>query len=405
MPWTKQPTPPKSPGGASNQYTSGNQSNRIREALEMSKKSYTDSFEREPTLQSGDLVSSESYLQSPSSFQVDGYEQGSDQMRPLSLDNPPPARAPQTPKNKLTDVLGDLNSKRIENFRNDCGAVVNDDRVQTGVIVLIIVNGLMMGLATFTFIAENPKNQNIFAGFDKVFLTTFTIELGLQFIYRGWSLFKDPWLVFDFAIIVMSWSLESIQIIRAFRIFRALRLITKIGPLRDLVMALLEVFPRMAAITMLLSLLFYIFAVLFTTLFKDLPLSKNYFRSLDATLFTLFEMMTMQWADITRECMQYYTWSVIPFFAFVMISGFIVFNLIIAVVCDAVAGIRHSKDEEDETGSNPSEVTVQNQVDDLSGIVHELLRKQYTLQEAVLSLRAELEYKPEPYIAPSSKTD
>ena len=54
----------------------------------------------------------------------------------------------------------------------------------------------------------------------------------------------------------------------------------------------------------------------------------------------------MEWADVARECMQQIWWAWVPFVAFIMITGFIVFNLIIAVVCDAVAVIENKEDLE-----------------------------------------------------------
>ena len=76
---------------------------------------------------------------------------------------------------------------------------------------------------------------------------------------QGYTLFMDGWLVFDLVIVVLSWSLESLQIIRAFRIFRALRIITRIETMRNLVAALFDIMPRLGAITALLVLIFYIF--------------------------------------------------------------------------------------------------------------------------------------------------
>ena len=78
--------------------------------------------------------------------------------------------------------------------------------------------------------------HRIFELVDKVFLIIFTVELGLQFIYHGWRLLLDGWLVFDLVIILTSWSFASVQIIRAFRIFRALRLITRIEVMKNLVL-------------------------------------------------------------------------------------------------------------------------------------------------------------------------
>jgi len=156
----------------------------------------------------------------------------------------------------------------------------------------------------------------------------------------------DGWLFFDFIIVVISWSFSGLQIIRAFRVFRALRIITRIETMRNLVTALFDIMPRLGAITALLLLIFYIFAVLFTQLFGELTLSGDYFTRLDYSLFTLFVMMTMEWADVARECMAEIWWAWAPFVAFIMITGFIVFNLIIAVVCDAVAVIENKNDLE-----------------------------------------------------------
>lgn len=229
-------------------------------------------------------------------------------------------------------------------FRLACGKIVNNEIVQISMIVLIIINAAVMGVATFDFVTDDPSTAELFENIDRGFLTIYTVELVMQFIYFGWHLVQDPWLLFDLIVVVASWGLDwkndlgnQFQIVRAFRIFRAFRLITRIKVLRDLVTAIGEVIPRMTAIAMLLVLIFYIFAVLFTELFKDLVLTESYFTSLDNSLFTCYEMMTLEWASIAREVMAQQSWAWIPFLAFIMITGFMVFNLIIAVICDAVS--------------------------------------------------------------------
>jgi hypothetical protein len=107
--------------------------------------------------------------------------------------------------------------------------------------------------------------------------------------------------------------------------------------------------PRIGFIGLMLCLIFYIFGVMFTQLFKDLYVEGytdyNYFGDLEWTFFTLFQMMTMDnWASITRQVVYVYKWSWLPFTLFVIISGFIVANLIIAVICDAI-GALHADDK------------------------------------------------------------
>lgn len=230
-------------------------------------------------------------------------------------------------------------------FRDFCGYVVNDERVQLLIVIMIVLNAIMMGIATFDFIENNTRANIAFDTADNVFLIIFTIELILQFIYHGLHLFLDGWLLFDFLIVVLSWSLQSVQIVRAFRIFRAFRLITRLNVLKNLVLALFAVAPSMGAIIALLVLILYIYAVMCTDLFRDLQAEgytdANYFGSLDASLFTLFQMMTLEWADIVRQVMDKYYWAWAVFSSFLVMTSFILYSLIIAVVCDAVKVTEH----------------------------------------------------------------
>jgi Ion transport protein len=232
--------------------------------------------------------------------------------------------------------------QRVQEMRRKCGAIVNHDAVQHFILLLIVVNAIMMGISTFDFVMKNPRLDSTFEQVDNAFLIIFTFELFLHFVAIGMKLFINGWLLFDFLVVVFSWSLSSMQIVRAFRIFRALRLVTRIKVMKDMVLAVLSVMPRMYAIALLLTLIFYIFGVMLTQLFQDMyergETEFNYFGSLDITLFTLFQMMTMDgWAGISQQVIDQYFWAWIPFSAFVISSGFIIVNLIIAVICDAVA--------------------------------------------------------------------
>ena len=165
---------------------------------------------------------------------------------------------------------------KVRAIRNAAGTIVNNASFQMGIVVLILINSIMMGIATFDFVDKNPDAAvTAFEIIDKIFLVIFTLELALQFIYRDIKLFLDGWLVFDFCIVVMSWSLESLQIVRTFRVFQALRLVTRVKVLKNLVAALFSVGPRIFAIFCLRVLVFYIYAVMCTVLFKDLPLSRR----------------------------------------------------------------------------------------------------------------------------------
>ena len=204
---------------------------------------------------------------------------------------------------------------RLNQIRNFCGRIVTAAPFQKTVIVLIVICCLLMGVATFDFVKKDDELENLFETLDLTFLILFTLELLLQLVYHGLALFNNPWLTFDFLVIVASWALirYPVQIIRAFRVIRALRLVNRIKELKDLVQAIINVIPRLFAIFLLLVLVFYVFAVMFTDLFGELYeegiTTEDYFSSLDRTAFTLFRVMLLdQWAEITQQCMQKYYW-------------------------------------------------------------------------------------------------
>jgi hypothetical protein len=124
----------------------------------------------------------------------------------------------------------------FQHFRYYCGMIVNAKRVQLFIVTLIAINAIMMGIGTFDFVTENATVDRAFEEIDQVFLIIFTIELAMQAFYHGWKLLLDGWLVFDLVIIVTSWTFSQVQIIRAFRIFRALRLITRVKVMKNLVL-------------------------------------------------------------------------------------------------------------------------------------------------------------------------
>jgi len=174
------------------------------------------------------------------------------------------------------------------------------------------------------------------------------MELLFHLGYYGMSFFHDGWLVFDFCVVSFSWALTSVNIFRAFRILRTFRLITKFPQMRDLIHALVSVVPRMVAIFLLLMMIYFVFGVMFTELFgtcyQEGYTTEDYFSRLDYTAFTLLQFMLLDnWSSITKEVSQKYSWAWFPILLFIVISTFIVINLIIAVICDAVAAI-HSED-------------------------------------------------------------
>uniref|UniRef100_A0A7S4ATH6 Ion transport domain-containing protein n=1 Tax=Pseudo-nitzschia australis TaxID=44445 RepID=A0A7S4ATH6_9STRA len=305
----------------------------------------------------------------------------------------------------------------IMKFRLECGAFINNPYVASIMILLIVINALMMGAATYK--TNDDELSKKFQRADTGFLVVFTIELLMQFIYCGHRLFFDMWLNFDLIIIGISWyvsghdSKGSFQVFRGLRVFRAFRLITRIRSMRDLLSALGSVIPRMNAILLFLLLILYIFAVMFTQLWgipqKDgdvVPkFSEQHFGNLVATFLSLFQMMTMDgWAIIARKLQnEGHKYAPVYIIPFVFICGFIVVNLIVAVMCDCIGSLDDEEKSKvhgyDETRSTRRVLDLREQLDTVEDQIGDLTRIQarsfHTLAYLTQQLQAQKDKRSE----------
>ncbi len=214
-------------------------------------------------------------------------------------------------------------------------ALIEDTRFETFVTVLIFVNAITLGMETSPALLSSFGD--ILHILDRAALSVFVAELLARFfVFRG-SFFHDPWRVFDFVIIGIALmpAAGAFSVLRALRVLRILRLVSLVPSMRGVVGALLKALPGMASIIGLLSLVLYVSAVLTTKLFGSI--APEFFGTLGASLFTLFQVMTVEgWPDIARTVMAQAPYAWIFFVCYLLIATFMVLNLFIAVVVNAM---------------------------------------------------------------------
>jgi len=204
------------------------------------------------------------------------------------------------------------------------------------ITALILVNAAIMGMET------NPQIREQFGpllhSLDQTLLIIFTVELALRiYVYRT-DFLRDSWSLFDTTIIVIAWlpATGGLSVLRALRILRVLRLISIVPSLRKVVSGLIAALPGMGSIVMLLSLFYYVFAVMGTSLFaEDFPV---WFGSLSKTAYTLFQIMTLEsWSmGIVRPVMETFPYAWIFFVLFIVCTTFTVLNLFIGIIVSAM---------------------------------------------------------------------
>ena len=225
---------------------------------------------------------------------------------------------------------------------------------QNFLIAVILFNAVTLGIETTQF---GKANSTILSVIDSVILYIFTIELVLKLIvYRG-AFFRSGWNWFDFLIVAISWAPASgpLSVLRAFRILRVLRLFSVVPQMRRVIGALGHSLPGMASVVGVLSVIFYVSAVLATKLFGTNPDAnmQEWFGSIGASAYTLFQVMTLEsWSmGIVRPTMELYPQSWIFFLPFIIITSFAVLNLFIGIIVDAMQ-VMH--EEENKTEKVPA---------------------------------------------------
>lgn len=209
------------------------------------------------------------------------------------------------------------------------------------VIVLILLNAVTLGLETSdSVMAEWGGPLQVL---DRLLLALFTIEIGLRIYAFRARFFRDPWGLFDFVIVLVSWAPDSgpLSVFRALRILRVLRLISMVPSLRNVVEAMLGALPGMGSIVLLMLLIYYVFAVMAVKLFGGVM---EEFGDLGAAFFTLFQLMAMDdFGNLVRKAMEAKPWSWLFFFPFTIIATFVVLNLFIGVIVESIQTLREQR--------------------------------------------------------------
>lgn len=213
------------------------------------------------------------------------------------------------------------------------------------IIGLILINAVILGLETSPAMMASYGPALVAA--DHLILGIFVVELALRLFAHRAAFFRDPWSLFDAAVVAIALfpASEAFSVLRALRVLRVLRLVSAFPQLRRVIQGLLMALPGLGSIAAILAILLYIFAVIAVKLFgAQYP---QWFGDFGAALFTLFQIMTLEgWADIAREIQQTHPYAWTFFIIYILISTFAVLNLFIAVMVDAMQKSEESMEHE-----------------------------------------------------------
>ncbi len=204
------------------------------------------------------------------------------------------------------------------------------------IIAVIVVNAIVIGLETSS--TAMAAAGSLLRVLDAMALTIFVVEIAIKLVVYRFRFFRDPWNLFDFAIVAVSLAPtgDGISVLRALRILRALRLISVVPRMRVVIQALLQAIPSMGSVLALLCLVFYVAAVMATKLFgADFD---AWFGTIGRSAYTLFQIMTLEsWSmGIVRPVMALHPYAWAFFVPFILIVTFAVLNLFIAIIVNSM---------------------------------------------------------------------
>lgn len=281
--------------------------------------------------------------------------------------------------------------------------IVKSNAFQFGILGLIVLAAVVVGLETSRRISA--QYGPILGVINDVILWVFVLEMAMKMGQHGryfLRYFKDPWNIFDFIIVVVCFlplNTAYAAVLRMARVVRALRLVTALPKLQLIVNCLLKSIPAMFYVGLLLSLTFYVYAVLGVFLFgANDPV---HFRNLPMSLLSLFRVVTLEdWTDIMY--IQMYgsdvyaydnTTGIEPqpkgqpllaaayFVSFVVLGTMIMLNLFIGVILSSMTEAQDESDREHldaeklahrQLSTVDEVLKIEKQLDDLKSNLHKL---------------------------------
>ncbi len=249
-------------------------------------------------------------------------------------------------------------------------AFVYGRRFNLFITCAILTAGVVVGAQTYPWMTQ--QFGGLLRALELTIVVIFVLEAALKILSEGrrpWRYFKDGWNIFDFSIVVLCllpFDASFVSVLRLARILRVLKLVRALPKLQVLAGALIKSIPSMAYVGLLLTLLFYVYAVSATFLFGDND--PIHFDSLQLSMVSLFRVVTLEdWTDIMYiqmyGCDQYGyeghlaalctapaaypVFGALFFISFVLMGTMIILNLFIGVILSGMEEAQREAEHEE----------------------------------------------------------
>lgn len=249
-------------------------------------------------------------------------------------------------------------SRRLEDastLRGRTRSFVSHRFFEQGMALVIFLNAVYIGIELDNH--EDQDDDGPWRGIELAFVIIFLIEIALRLIVGRFRFFCDGWNLFDFVLVTLAavdtciltyvqedssalGVMSTVRILRIARVARIFRLLRFFKELWLLVVGVFDAIRTLVWTWLLMALVIFIAAIFITRLVgrridDQNALLTQYFGTVHASMFTLFQIMTTEgWVGVARETMRYEPWAWLFFIIYLVITTYAIMNVVVAVIVE-----------------------------------------------------------------------
>ena len=245
--------------------------------------------------------------------------------------------------------------------------IAHGRRFEYLLVVLIVGIAVAQGIAISAPDATTSWYTYLLAAFVLLTMATLILEVLLKMVAlspRAYRYFKDGWNAYDF--LVVGFLMVGIvyqpiapygMLLLLVRLLRLLRRLSILQEMHTVLSTLLRSMRSLAHIAVLMGIIIYVYALVGAILFGEHDPAR--WGSLGASASSLFQIVTMdEWALIMRTASEAVPFAWVFFLSFVIISGFVVTNIFIAMVINTMDDDKQERRQPSES-QHPKEEILQ----------------------------------------------
>ncbi|MFM9045280.1 MAG: ion transporter [Solirubrobacterales bacterium] len=214
------------------------------------------------------------------------------------------------------------------------------------IFTVIILNAIVLGLETYPDIQDRYGDTLYLL--NEIFLGIFIVEILLRISAYGsrpWNYFRSGWNVFDvvvvFAVFIPG-DRENATLLRLVRLLRVVRVVSVLPDLRVLLSGMARAIPPIASMAALAVLLIFIYGMIGWKIFGEAIPER--WGDIGEAMLTLFTILTLEgWNEILFAGQEVTQFAWVFFVSFVLIASFLLINILIAIIINAVEDAREAE--------------------------------------------------------------